>query len=197
MIERMAAPVRTPREDWVAAALDALASGGPAAVRVESLAQSLGVSKGGFYWHFKDRAALLEAVLAAWEERMVDEVIAQVDGSQVDGSQVDGSQVDARTRLRRLFDLAATRADFLGVELAVRDWARREPDVAARLRRVDDRRVAYLRSLFSEISDDEEDVEGRCLLAMSLFVGSPLVAAWPARRRRRDVMAAATEHLVR
>jgi AcrR family transcriptional regulator len=192
MIERMAAPVRTPREDWVAAALAALASGGPAAVRVESLAQSLGVSKGGFYWHFKDRAALLEDVLAAWEERMVDEVIAQVDGAQV-----DGSQVDARTRLRRLFDLAATRADFLGVELAVRDWARREPDVAARLRRVDDRRVAYLRSLFSEISDDEEDVEGRCLLAMSLFVGSPLVAAWPARRRRRDVMAAATEHLLR
>ena len=192
MIERMAAPVRTPREDWVAAALAALASGGPAAVRVESLAQSLGVSKGGFYWHFKDRAALLEDVLAAWEERMVDEVIAQVDGAQV-----DGSQVDARTRLRRLFDLAATRADFLGVELAVRDWARREHDVAARLRRVDDRRVAYLRSLFSEISDDEEDVEGRCLLAMSLFVGSPLVAAWPARRRRRDVMAAATEHLLR
>jgi AcrR family transcriptional regulator len=161
-------------------------------VRVESLAQSLGVSKGGFYWHFKDRAALLEDVLAAWEERMVDEVIAQVDGARV-----DGSQVDARTRLRRLFDLAATRADFLGVELAVRDWARREPDVAARMRRVDDRRVAYLRSLFSEISDDEEDVEGRCLLAMSLFVGSPLVAAWPARRRRRDVMAAATEHLLR
>src|SRR5689334_18937293 len=190
MIARMAAPVRTPREDWVAAALAALASGGPAAVRVESLAQSLGVTKGGFYWHFKDRAALLEDVLAAWEERMVDEVIAQVESAPI-----EGAQVDARTRLRRLFDLASMRADFLGVELAVRDWARREPGVAARLRRVDDRRVAYLRSLFSEISDDEEDVEGRCLLAMSLFVGSPLVAAWPARRRRRDVMAAATEHL--
>src|SRR5689334_25262610 len=125
MIARMAAPVRTPREDWVAAALAALASGGPAAVRVESLAQSLGVSKGGFYWHFKDRAALLEDVLASWEERMVDEVITQVDRTQV-----DGTDADARTRLRRLFDLAASRADYLGVELAVRDWARREPDVA-------------------------------------------------------------------
>ena len=192
MIERMAAPIRTPREDWVSAALVALASGGPGAVRVESLAQSLGVSKGGFYWHFKDRAALLEDVLASWEERMVDEVITQVDRTQV-----DGTDADARTRLRRLFDLAASRADYLGVELAVRDWARREPDVAARLRRVDARRVAYLRSLFSEISHDEEDVEGRCLLAMSLFVGAPLVAGWPARRRRRDVMAAATEHLLR
>src|SRR6478735_631029 len=123
MIERVAAPVRTPREEWVSAALAALASGGPAAVRVESLAQSLGVSKGGFYWHFKDRSALLEEVLASWEQHMVDEVITQV----------DGTRADARTRLRQLFDLAATRADLLEVELAVRDWARREPDVAARL----------------------------------------------------------------
>ena len=55
------ANVRTPREAWIEAALQALATGGPDAIRVEALAASLGVSKGGFYWHFENRQALLDA----------------------------------------------------------------------------------------------------------------------------------------
>ena len=56
----MAPPTRTPRNRWIEEGLRALGDGGPEAVRIESLAQALGVSKGGFYWHFKDRQALLE-----------------------------------------------------------------------------------------------------------------------------------------
>ena len=56
------AKVRTPRGAWVHAALQALAAGGPDAVRVETLAVCLEVSKGGFYWHFADRQALLEVM---------------------------------------------------------------------------------------------------------------------------------------
>ena len=59
-IDRSVAKVRTPRGAWVHAGLQALAAGGPDAVRVETLAVWLGVSKGGFYWHFADRQALLE-----------------------------------------------------------------------------------------------------------------------------------------
>ena len=58
-IDMSVANVRTPRGAWVDAALQALAAGGPDAVRVEALAVRLGVSKGGFYWHFTDRQALL------------------------------------------------------------------------------------------------------------------------------------------
>src|SRR5207244_1242684 len=56
------------RADWMRAARRALLVGGPAAVRVEPLAAALGVTKGSFYWHFSDRAELLEALLAEWEQ---------------------------------------------------------------------------------------------------------------------------------
>jgi len=48
----MSAPTRTPRSSWVEEGLQALARGGPEAVRIELLARALGVTRGGFYWHF-------------------------------------------------------------------------------------------------------------------------------------------------
>src|SRR4051794_18463305 len=116
------AKLRTPRQAWIEAALSALANGGPDAVRVEALAASLGVTKGGFYWHFESKDALLEETLDAWEQAMVEDVIARV----------EGEPGDARAHLRRLFELAPS-ADF-EVELAIRDWARRDKAVAKRLR---------------------------------------------------------------
>ena len=62
----MAARTRTPRASWIEEGLRALAAGGPDAVRIELLAQALGVSKGGFYWHFDDRSALLDEMLDTW-----------------------------------------------------------------------------------------------------------------------------------
>jgi AcrR family transcriptional regulator len=54
-------------EDWELAAIEAIREGGIAAVAVEPLARRLGVTKGSFYWHFKDRSALLEAAIHRWE----------------------------------------------------------------------------------------------------------------------------------
>ena len=77
----MAAPTRTPRHAWVDAALRAFADGGPEAVRVEPLAKALGVTRGGFYWHFADRAALLDELLDTWERRSTDEVLERVESA--------------------------------------------------------------------------------------------------------------------
>ncbi len=71
----MAAITRTPRSRWIEEGLLALAAGGPDAVRVEALAQALGVTKGGFYGHFADRNALLEEMLDSWERMSTDEVL--------------------------------------------------------------------------------------------------------------------------
>ena len=95
-------------------------------MRVEVLARRLGVTKGGFYWHFDDRRELLDAILDRWEETSVSEVIERV----------EAGGGDARERLRRLFAIAASSRAFLRADLAVRDWSRREPRVAERLRRV-------------------------------------------------------------
>jgi AcrR family transcriptional regulator len=172
------AVLRTPRTAWIDAGLRALSAGGPDAVRVEPLARVLGVTKGGFYWHFDDRNGLLDAMLDTWERTVIDDVIDQVEG--------DGG--DARAKLRRLFSLAATRRDFVEVELAVRDWARRDKAAAQRLRRVDNRRMGYLRSQFREICDDADEVEVRCLLVMSLFIATHFIAADHDGRRRSDVI---------
>ena len=75
----MAPPTRTPRSTWIEAGLGALAAGGPDAVRIEPLAQALGVTRGGFYWHFHDRRALLDEMLDTWERRSTEEVIERVE----------------------------------------------------------------------------------------------------------------------
>jgi AcrR family transcriptional regulator len=171
----MALP-RTPRSSWIEEGLRALAAGGPDAVRVESLARALGVTKGGFYWHFDDRRALLDEMLDTWEQIVIDDVIARVDAE-------DG---DARARLRRLFTLASDEP--LRIDLAVRDWARRDEAVADRLRRADNRRMDYMRSLFGAFCPGEDDVEARCTLAFSLWIGNHFIAADHGRRSRADVL---------
>src|SRR5215831_17287428 len=87
----MAAITRTPRHRWIEEGLRALAAGGPDAVRVEALAQALGVTKGGFYGHFADRNALLEEMLGTWERKSTEEVLQRVERK--------GGDVPARLRL--------------------------------------------------------------------------------------------------
>ena len=70
----------------------------------------------------------------------------------------------------------------------IRDWARRDAGVAERLRRVDNRRMDYLRGLFGELFADPADVEMRCLMVMSLFVGNHHIAAEHGERTRSAVM---------
>ena len=177
---------RTPRDRWVDQGLRALASGGPDAVRIEALAKFLRVTKGGFYWHFEDRQALLDEMLDTWERVSIDDVIQHVEA--------DGG--DAKTRLRRLFAVASSSRRLGKADLAVRDWARRDRKVAARLRRVDNRRMEYMRSLFRGLSPDEDDVEARCVLAMALFIGSPFMAADHGTRSRAEVVELALMRLL-
>ena len=176
---------RTPRSSWIDAGLEALAGGGPDAVRIEPVAKALGVTKGGFYWHFDDRQALLDAMLDAWERRLIDEVIDTVEG--------EGG--DARARLRRLFALASSSGRLLKIELAIRDWSRRDAMVAQRLRRVDNRRMDYMRSLFRGFCPDEDEVEVRSSLVFALFIGSHFMAVDHGGRSRREVLELALRHL--
>jgi AcrR family transcriptional regulator len=181
----MAPPTRTPRSRWVEEGLRALAAGGPDAVRIEPLAQALGVTRGGFYWHFEDRRALLDEMLDTWERASTDEVLEVV----------EARGGDARAKLRRAG--ALTFSDrLLPIDLAVRDWSRRDPAVLERLRRVDNRRMAYLRTLFGGFCPDEAEVEARAMLAFSLLIGSHFMAADHGGRSRAEVLELATTRLL-
>ena len=180
---QMAPPTRTPRIAWIRQALRALADGGPDAVRVEPLARALGVTRGGFYWHFEDRRELLDAVLDTWEKSTTDEVAERLES--------EGG--DAHAKLQRLFTL--TSPSVVRTDLAVRDWARRDKTVAERLRRIDNRRMGYLRSLFSAFSPDTDEVEARSFLAFSLLIGNHYIAADHGSLRRADVLELAFRQL--
>ncbi|MBK5232076.1 MAG: TetR/AcrR family transcriptional regulator [Thermoleophilia bacterium] len=180
------AKVQTPREDWIDAALKALAEGGPEAVRIEALAAGLGVSKGGFYWHFKNRQALLDEALDSWERDGTEDVIALL----------ENDPADAREKLQRLFELAPSAEDMFEVDLALRDWARRDKDIAKLMHRVDDRRMTFLRSQFGEFCADEKDVEARSMLAYSLMIGSYFISAPHGDRSRSDVVQLAVDRLL-
>ena len=169
------------REDWIRAGTEALASGGLAAVRVEALARALGVTKGSFYWHFANRGAWVEAMLEAWEQRQTLSVIEQVE-------QEGG---DARARLEALARLASLDSDDdYRVEMALRDEARRNPEIAAFVERVDERRMGYLRQLFGDLGYGELETEARSLLAYSLLIGDYFIAPSPGAPDRRDVLRA-------
>lgn len=114
---------------------------------------------------------------------------------------------DARGKLRRLFALASDRSrpgkaedpdapSPMEIELAIRDWARRDRPVAMRLAHVDNRRMEYMRKLFRDLCPDEDEVEVRCLLAFSLFVGNHFIAADHGAHSRAEVLHLTLEHLL-
>lgn len=172
------AKVATPPERWIEEGFRALARGGPQEVRIDVLAKGLGVTRGGFYWHFSDRRALLDKMLDTWEREGVDEVISQLEAQ-------GGS---ARERLLSLFAAAVSQPERLPVELAIRDWARRDESVRARLARVDDRRMAYMRQQFSDFVKDPLNVEVRCMLAFAAYIANNLIAATHDGRSREDLL---------
>jgi AcrR family transcriptional regulator len=175
---------RTTREQWIEAGLAALAAGGPDAVRVEALAKALGVTKGGFYGAFADRHALLTAMLDTWEREATDEVVVRVAGA------------DPGTTIRRAGMLTFSGDRLLPIDLAVRDWARRDEAVAARLRRVDDRRMDLLRAMIGTVCTDPDEVEARSLMAFCVAIGHHFLAADHGPRTRTQVLTEVTALLM-
>ncbi|MET9804867.1 helix-turn-helix domain-containing protein [Streptomyces sp. NPDC006368] len=169
---------RTPRDRWVEEGLRALAEGGPDAVRVEALAKRLGVTKGGFYGYFADRDALLDAMLDSWERESTDEVIDRVER--------EGG--DPKTKIQRAGMLTFSSDRLLRIDLAVRDWARRDEAVAERLRRVDNRRMALLREMIGTFCSDPDEVEARGLIAFCVAMGHHFLAADHEGRTRVEVL---------
>ncbi|AXE79497.1 TetR/AcrR family transcriptional regulator [Streptomyces sp. NPDC059153] len=172
--------LRTPRENWVEEGLRVLASGGVDAVRVEALAKSLGVTKGGFYGYFADRDALLKEMLDTWEREATDDVLDRIEregGDLMDKAYLAG-QLTFSDRLHP-------------IDLAIRDWARRDQAVAERLRRVDNARMGLLREAFGTVCADPDEIEARSVLAFCAAIGSHFLAADHPGRTRAQVLARA------
>lgn len=125
------------RRDWVLAALEALAEGGVEAVKVERLAKALKVSKGSFYWHFKDRSDLLLALLDLWDADFTQELINHAATLPTPAARL-------RSVAREALERTMHGVDSARAEAAVQAWAGQDEHAAARLRLVEQARVGYL-----------------------------------------------------
>jgi len=155
---RQSTDERLDAEAWVDAALTELGAAGIDGVRVEVLAKRLSVTKGSFYWHFKDRDALFVAMLNRWRRRATLALIERL----------ESGHASAEDRLRRLLKLpllgqrSASAAD---LELSIRLWGRRDERAQAALMEVDELRLRYIGRLLQELGVSPEEAAARATLS--------------------------------
>lgn len=155
---------------WIASALDALAERGIDAVRVEPLAKALEVTKGSFYWHFADRRALIDAMLANWSEGRIAAIRGQT-------AQAPDPAQDPALALRKLMDLYTRRSNARGlaIELAIRGLARNDAAAASAVQAVDSERLRHVAALFAQLGYGAREAETRAVMLYSYLFGQSLL----------------------
>ena len=138
------------RKDWLSRSLEVLSREGNAKLRIDTLTKSLGITKGSFYWHFKDRADFVKSLAEYWAKNSTNQVIDELNQVQGDAS-------------NRLFELMKYlfHKDFGKYDIAMRAWAAQEPVVARIVKKVDKQRFAFVRSLFAELGFKGQELEMR------------------------------------
>ncbi|SRR5579862_5258958 len=131
------------RDDWLRAARLALLRGGVDAVRVERLARDLSVTKGSFYWHFKDREELLELLLREWEQELAEDIIPRLRGQR--GK--EGLLSLVRLLVKRV---PLGEQGLLPSDAAVFAWAAVSPEVAQRVNRSERERIRLLKRIIGD-----------------------------------------------
>lgn len=169
---------RNTEDLWLAAAYDMLTEKGVEAVKVMPLAKRLGLARTGFYWHFKDRTALLEAMIKRWEDKNTGNLVARCEAF-------------AETINEAVFNLFDCWLDSdlfdARLDLAIRNWARNDPTLQTRLDAADSTRKTAIQNMFLRFDYDPGDAEARAMTVLYTQVGyiSMRVIEDPAERLAR------------
>ncbi len=175
-------------EVWIEVGFKELARSGIEGVRVEVLAKNLGVTKGGFYRRFKDRAALLGGMLQRWRDGRIAAIEQQ--------ASLDGGL--ARDRLRALIRLYSERmyTEGMAIELAIRQWARSDEAAAEAVGSVDAARLKNVAQLYRATGLASEAAEAQAFLFYCFVFGQSLLFLERGARRRAQLVAKSAEKLV-
>ena len=141
---------RLDRNQWLTLALETLAKEGKARLRIEELCRKMGVTRGSFYWHFKNRDDFVSSLVQDWMERSTREAIKAVNRSEGNASE----------RLLTLMEYV-TQRDLARYDMIMRALALHEPLVAQMLQKVDEQRLAFVRGLFAEMGFSGDELEMR------------------------------------
>ncbi|WP_299685193.1 TetR/AcrR family transcriptional regulator [uncultured Tateyamaria sp.] len=154
--------IKVTRQDWLNAALDTLKSEGVEAVKVVDLAMQMQVSRSSFYWYFKNRTDLLDALLAHWQATNTAALIGQANAPAATITEaccnVFRCNIDTR-----LYD---TQLDF-----AIRDWARRSDKVRGILDASDAQRIAALTDMFARHGYPAQNATARARVLYYMQMG--------------------------
>lgn len=132
---------RLTREDWIAVARKALIAAGIDDVKIDLLARRMKVTRGSFYWHFKHRQALLDALLEDWKANNLREIAA-----------VEQRSEEVATGLVELFKVWLHEdPNFPSFDIAIRVWARKSREVAKLVREIDDAWISLFRRVLERI----------------------------------------------
>lgn len=175
-------------ERWVDTAIDVLAREGVAGLRVEVLAKRCGVTKGSFYWHFKDRQALLDAVLERWREGRIRDI-------EKTTSVQPGQEREQLHYAIEVYGASRNRKG-MSIELAVRDWARHDARAASVVESVDLYRLECTRRLFVASGMSDAEAKSRSLLLYACVFGLSLMHYTPFDDRLDDLKQRIAERIV-
>ena len=156
------------RSAWVLSAIDLLAKEGVSGLRVELLAKSLEVTKGSFYWHFKDRGDLLKAVLDTWKTGRIRDITKQTRAEP-------GKELAQLHHVIDVYSASRNRRGMM-IELAVRDWARRDEVASRVVEEVDAWRLECTRELFTRCGVPLAEASSRSMLLYAYVFGISLMS---------------------
>ncbi|AHD10781.1 TetR/AcrR family transcriptional regulator [Phaeobacter gallaeciensis] len=154
--------IKVTRADWLNVAMDVLITDGVEQVKVLALAERMGVSRSSFYWYFKSRQDLLDALLTSWEQTNTIGMIGQAE-AEADTIAAAVLNVFRCTANPQLFNTA--------LDFAVRDWARRSGHVRNILDMSDARRIDALTAMFRRYDFAERDAETRAKVLYYMQLG--------------------------
>jgi len=174
-MEKSAGAQLGPKE-WIDAAYAAFERGGVSAVKVEPLAKELSVTRGSFYWHFKDRKALLLEVVRRWDAK---ETEAAISANENGGG-------DARSRLERLLQTCGK--DDGRLEIGMRSWAAGDADAREAIARIDQKRIEYMVDLLEEAGGAQSEAQRRARVGYIAWLGAYTDAAPSSVEQRLDDM---------
>jgi AcrR family transcriptional regulator len=160
--------VLTP-ERWIDAATEVLIDHGIDNVRVDVLAQQLKVTRGSFYWHFRDREDLLRRLLQAWRERATEQLTVRLESAHTDPAEQLRDVISLPFRGR-----AAQRA--ARIELSLRAWARRDAMARQVVDEADASRIGYIAQIFSSLGFPIAEARARAFLLYTYVVGESQMA---------------------
>lgn len=153
---------RLTKEQWLDHGLQALAENGFTVLKADTLAKSLGVSRGSFYWHFKSLAEFHRAILGRWEMLTVETAV----------STIEAATDNTAERLQTVINMAA--ASNIALEQAIRAWANSSAPVKEAVYKVDADRIAYLEQIFTDLGLAEETAYARARIVYFGFLGQML-----------------------